>query len=741
MFAALGRLASRRPWYIIAAWVVLTVLVTAFHPSIKATTDQADFLPDKYDSIRAYSLIADAFGDEANASGGATILFDHEDGSALSAADLAKVQQIAAGLKPGSAFGAAEKNGSGATPLVQLPGDGKQRAGLVTLDLAPGVTGQDQSDMDQVKTLRSDLDDATEGTGLRAQVGGTLAQNYDQSQSGGNAEKLVVLATVLLLIILLGVIFRSVLVTLLPLITVIFFLAPLSAGLDNYAAKLFGLQKDDSTAVIIDIVLFGIGTDYILFFLFRYRERMRSHRVAATDRAARVAEHRSAVEYAVTRAGEATASAGGAVFIAFMTLALSTLGMFKSMGPNLAIAVAVTVLAALTLVPALTSVFGRALFWPSKKWRNEPKEAGFGRVGDALGKHPARFALVSGGVLVVLAVFALGFNPTFDLTSANASQSTESAKVDTLKVDRGFSAGAGTPTILVLHSKDDKPLTPAEITSFYGAISKIKGISLGGAAAATGGDAAAALSQIPSTPTLPVTVNLDNDPASDAALAFVKDTLRPEVDAAAPEGTEALVTGITAVFVDFKSAMNRDYLVVFPVAAAITILILMLVLRSLVAPWYLMVSVALGFAATLGAATLTFQDIGGQSGLIFMLPLLVYLFVVALGTDYNILMVTRLREEAQEGKGPREAAAWAVRHAGPTVAAAGLILAGTFASLMFGGNSFLVTLGFAISFGIALAAFVMALFFTPAITALVGHAAWWPGHGDEAAPERDHATH
>jgi RND superfamily putative drug exporter len=120
-----------------------------------------------------------------------------------------------------------------------------------------------------------------------------------------------------------------------------------------------------------------------------------------------------------------------------------------------------------------------------------------------------------------------------------------------------------------------------------------------------------------------------------------------------------------------------------------------------------------------------------------MLPILIYLFVVALGTDYNILMLTRLREEAREGREPREAAAEAVKHAGPTIAVAGLILAGTFASLMLGGNSFLVTLGFSIAFGIVIAAFVMAMFFTPALTALIGHAAWWPGHADEKHDERE----
>jgi RND superfamily putative drug exporter len=214
---------------------------------------------------------------------------------------------------------------------------------------------------------------------------------------------------------------------------------------------------------------------------------------------------------------------------------------------------------------------------------------------------------------------------------------------------------------------------------------------------------------------------------------LVKNTIRPAAHAAAPSGTYALVGGTTAVFADIQRAVNHDYAVVFPVAAAIILVILALLLRSLVAPWYLLVSVGLGFGATLGASVLVFQNLGGQPGLVFLLPIYMYLFVVALGTDYNILMVARLREEAREGRDPRDAAAMAVRHSGPTIGAAGLILAGTFASLMLAGNTILVQLGFAVSCGIALAAFVMAMFFAPSITALIGHRAWWPGHGDEPA--------
>jgi putative drug exporter of the RND superfamily len=699
MFAALGRLASRRPWYVIAAWIVFAIVVVATAPKVHSTTDQSDFLPDKYESIHATALIDKAFPQQQDS--GATIVFSRPDGAALSDDDVAKIGTIVGNLDLGSDFTHAEE------PQVSPT----KQVAIANLALADGVTGQKQSELDQVVDLRDQLAEATDGTGLKAQTTGNLPQSYDQSQSGQNAEKIVGIATFGLIIILLAIIFHSVIIALMP-IVLVGLVSGVANGLIAWAAKIFDLKTDDSTSVILIVVLFGIGTDYILFFLFRYRERMREGE-----------EHRAAVAQAIERAGEAIASAGGAVFVAFMTLVLSTLGIFRSIGPSLAIAVAVTLIAALTLVPAVVTVLGRALFWPSKKWKQPSTGSRFGRIGDSLGKHPVRYAVASGGVLAILAVFALGFNPTFDLGSSSSAANVESAQATQTMEDGGFSAGATQPTPVVLHS--DSGLDPATFTDFSAALAKAPGVAAVSPQAIPSQDGKTAL----------FIVTLKDDPSSDAALQAVKDGLRPAAAAAAPEGSRAYVGGLTSVFVDFQKAMNRDYAVVFPVAALIIMVILALLLRSLVAPWYLMVSVGLGFGATLGASVIVFQHIAGHQGLIFLLPIYIYLFVVALGTDYNILMIARLREEARAGKSPREAAAQAVRHAGPTVAAAGLILAGTFASLMLAGNSLLTSMGFAISFGIVVAAFVMSMFFTPALTALVGHAAWWPGHEDEKAPK------
>lgn len=707
MFAALGRYVARHPWQVIIAWVLLAVAVIATAPALTSTTDEAEFLPDHYESIRAAELQADAFPERTETA--AILVFDREDGEPLTDEDSATADDIAGQLGDLSLpeFGPITPNPPSENRLVQTA--------IVSL-------GQDSDPfseelLDSVRDLREEAEPLVDGTGLRLGVTGSAAQGLDSQEAASNAELIVGAATIVLILGLLLIIFRSPIIALMPII-VVGIISQVATGLIAFANEAFDLQADSSITVILIVVLYGIGTDYILFFLFRYRELLRQG-----------VESKTAVAHAIERAGEAIASAGGAVIVAFMALILSTLSIFRSIGPALAIAVAVTVLASLTLVPAIVSLLGTRVFWPSKAWKNEPKGARFAAVGNSLGRHPVRFAVVSGLVLAALSVLAFGFKPTFDLSDTGVPATAESAvALETLQ--KGLPPGATDPTAVFLRSTDGSPIDEADQTAFGSALGEAPGVA----------QVATPPTASPDGSTVIYSVVLDDDPTSDASMDNVAGPIRDIAHDSAPEGTEALVGGTTSVFVDLQDAMNRDYSVVFPVAALIIMVILALLLRSLVAPWYLMASVGLGFGATLGASVLLFQTIQGDDGLIFMLPIYIYLFVVALGTDYNILMVARLREESRNGLEPRDAAAMAVRHAGPTVAAAGVILAGTFASLMLGGNALLTSMGFAISFGIFVAAFVMAMFLTPALTALIGHAAWWPGHGDrrdEPAPKED----
>jgi putative drug exporter of the RND superfamily len=707
-FGRLARSVVKHPWRVIALWAVAVAAVVATSPGLPSTTDESSFLPKSYESIRASSLQATAFPRSKNVTGDAAIIvFSRADGGKLAHADSAKIAAITQALSTKhirniSAIVPAPVSANGVvqTAMVAMPDDVANGSGT-----AAG---------DAVKALRAGLRPLVAGTGLAEGVTGSAAQSLDSEQSGNRADQIVLIATLGLILVLLLLIFRSPVIALLPLI-LIAIVSQLAGGLIADVNNALHLGADSSISTILIVVLFGIGTDYILFLMFRYRERLRAGE-----------DTKQAMVSAVARVGEAIASAAGVVIVAFLALTLSTLSVLRAIGPALAIAVATTLLAGLTLVPAVVSLLGARVFWPSKSWRAEPAAARFSRLGRSLGRHPARFAAASGLLLAALAAGATAYNPTFDLSSAGIPATAESQTA--LKtLEKGLPPGATDPTDVLLHNASGRPLAAAQLTAYA---AKLR---------ALGGVGAVAPPRLSSdSATADFTVTLTHDPSSTAAVNAVKGPLRAGAHSAAPAGTYALVGGTTAVFADIQRAVNHDYAVVFTVAAIMILLILGLLLRSAVAPWYLMASVGLGFGATLGASVLVFQGLRGAAGLVFLLPIYMYLFVVALGTDYNILMIARLREETREGKTPRDAAANALRHTGPTIGAAGLILAGTFASLTLAGSTILSQLGFAVSCGIALAAFVMAMFFTPSLTALIGRRAWWPGHADR--PSRSSAT-
>ena len=697
VFTALGQLVTRHPWRVIGAWIIIAVAVIATAPALPTTSNEASFLPSSYESIKAQNLQDQAFPQAGKVDATAAIIvFARSDRGRLTPADKAKVASIASTLNDkhianilSVTAGPASPNGLVQTASVAMTND--------------VVNGSGTQAADAIKILRADIKPLISGAGLYAGVTGAAAQQLDSQQSGNKAEQVVLLATLVLILVLLLIIFRSPIIALMPIITIAI-VAEVAQGLIADVNSALNLNANSQTTVILIVVLFGIGTDYILFLMFRYRERLRAGDAP-----------RQAMATAVERVGEVIASAASVVIVAFLALLLSSLSIFRSLGPTLAIAVAVTLVAALTLIPAVVTLLGTRVFWPSKAWQREPKGARFAAIGRSLGKRPAVFAGVSGLVLVALAIGALGFKPTFDLSSAGIPGNAESQVALTV-LERGLPPGATEPTQVYLHATSGT-LTAAEIADYGTKLKTMDGV---GAVAPANVSADQATAEY--------TVTLSVDPESTTAVNTVKNGLRPQAHAAAPPGTYALVGGTTAVFADIQAAMNHDYAVVFPVAALIILVILMLLLRSLVAPWYLMLSVGLGFGATLGATVLVFQVFAGQAGLVFLLPVYMYLFVVALGTDYNILMIARLREQAQHGMTPRQAAADAVRHAGPAIGSAGLILSGTFASLVLAGNSILQQIGFAVAAGIALAAFVMAMFFAPSLTALVGNRAWWPGH-------------
>lgn len=687
-FGALARGVVRHPWYVIVGWLIAAAAIVAFAPRISSVTnpDQSSFLPSSSESAQAARLAAVAFPAGSGATG--VIVVRHADGSAFNDTDLGTVGALAARLnaaKPAAAMGISYDPRQSIAP-------NRAEALLVVAFNGPA---ERQDVRDAVAALRHDTTQALAGTGLSAGMTGQAATVVDNQHAFTKAEKIVTLATLALIVVLLALIFRSPLASLLPLVTVGLVYA-VSSGLAALGVHLLHRQVGQELPTIFIVVLFGIGTDYILFLLFRYRERLR-----AGDSPS------EAIAAAVERIGKAIGCAALAVVAAFGALVLASLKFFTTLGPALAVGVAVMLLAALTLVPAVVTVLGRYVFWPSRSLSRPVRHRAFAWWGRQVSRRPA---IVAVGSLVVLGTLAAGlaslrtsYDPIGQLPGG-----TEAARAYA-DLKRGFPAGALNPTDVYLHGS--APIPDSQLAAFVGRLGSIDGVA-----------AAEAPVRSADGTTVRVPLVLSAEPYSAQALDLVSGPLRDQARLAAPSGTSVLIGGATMAFADVRDHTNRDLMVIFPVAGALFMLILAGLLRAAAAPFYLVAMVVTGFAATLGASAWIFG-----ASLAFTIPIILYLFVTAIGTDYNILITARLREEINEGRSPREAAALAIEHAGPSVAAAAAILAGTFAALLISGVPFFVQIGFAVTLGIVLVAFGVSLLFVPAVTALLGRAAWWPG--------------
>ncbi|WP_214633039.1 MMPL family transporter [Antrihabitans cavernicola] len=700
----MARFVVFNPWKVIAAWVVVAVAVLTFAPGLNdvLNREQAGFLPDKYESVQTQKLAESAFAKSNDATG--TAVLKRDDGGPLTPQDQEKITALANTLSTSKIdrVVAAQTGPQAVSPNREVQLISLQFQGLP----------DDTKVFDAIKKIRETGKTDLNGTGLHMAVTGDAALGVDNQDAFSNALAIVGIATVVLILFLLLLIYRSPVAAFLPILSV-GIVSSIAPGIIALVAKATGLQVDQSLQIILTIVLFGVGTDYIVFLLFRFRELLREGE-----------EPKTALVQAVARVGEVIASAAGAIIVAFMALLLAIFGAFRSLGPGLAIAVAIMAIASVTLVPAIVSLIGTKVFWPSKSWQKQPTGTTFAKLGAFTGRRPAVVALISGGIMVVLALGMFSFKTDYDQLSQLPSD-TESAQ-GFKDLQSGFPAGALNPTLAYVHSTDGKPLDQSTVDGIADQLKTAPGI--GGTMAGQDGK----LGLISKDgQTAQINLLLTASPYANEAL----DTIEPLRDAAhkiAPAGSEVLIGGPTAAYADIRDANNRDLSVIFPVAGVLIALILGLLLRSVVAPLYLMASVVLVFFSTMGATAFQVTHLQDRPGVSFSLPIMLYLFVVAIGTDYNILMIARLREESRLGKEPREAARLAIAHGGPSVGAAGVILAGTFGSMLLAGIAFLTEMGFSVALGILLSSFVMSMFLVPSVTALLGHKAWWPGHGDAA---------
>jgi RND superfamily putative drug exporter len=637
--------------------------------------------------VKAQHLADRAFPQSAGETG--VFVVRRDDGKPLSLADRKLVQNLAAELGQAKVAGVTQ---------VSAPSQAVSKDGRVELvELGFVVNASNTTITDAVDRLRELTDATLRGSDLEAEMGGTPAEFVDLDKASSDAESIVATATIVLIVVLLLAIFRSPVAALVPILTVAVVSASATA-LIALLADALSLKADPSITSLLIVVLFGIGTDYTLFLLFRIRERLR-----AGD------DSRNAVAYAVRHVGVTVASSATVVIAAILALTLSKLESNRALAPSLAIAVFVMLVAALTLVPAVLSLLGPRIFWPSRHWREE-RGGGLGtRVASLISTRPVMTLSVSGVVLIALAIVALGFKSDYNSTS-DLSSSAESAKAQAT-LTAAFPQLTATPTSVLINGG-----TAAQADELVTKLNGVPGVAgVSNAEKSTSSDV------------WRIQVYLAGSSAfANQALNTVHDQIEPIAHSIGGSAS-AVVGGPTSAYVDVRSAINRDYRVIFPIAAGVIVLVLALVLRSLVAPWVLLGAVVLGFLATLGATVAVFQDFADKPGISFVLPLTMYVFVVAVGTDYNILVATRLREEQERSGYTSEGVYRATKASLPTIASAALILAGTFASLMLTSLNSQRQLGFGVSIGILLSALVMAAILVPSAVALLGRRFWWPG--------------
>ncbi len=679
MFRSVGRTVGHHPVRVILAWVAIVLgiaVAAAFVVGNSSSTSQqqTDFLPSKYESVQAAKLAARYFPQPNGAQ--ATLVVTRADQRQLSDADLKNASELITQLDQDADL--PKLDGIDPHTLVAAP---NRNVAIATAQFSD-TSGQPDV-ISSMHDLRSQTQDAFRGSGLQAQYTGEVAQVAD----AGKVQALIVFGTVAAIFLLLLLLFRSFVVAVGAVVHMLL----------SIAAHIWGFKIDETTTSLLPIVLFGVGTDYVVFFMFRYREQLRNG-----------LDHRVAIEKAIGLVGEAVSSSAFAVIVSFAALGLSQLKSLRLLGPALGLAVLVMLASSLTLIPAVLALTGKRIS-RRESWRRAPVPRRVAPIASLVSSRPMVTLAATLATFIVLGVAALGMHA--DYRAPDPPSGTESGQA-WADVKHAFPQGVLYPTHVYVHS-DTGSLDSPQLRDVRQRIQQLPGV---------GAVAQPAINRAGDTALF--SVELTADPSSPQAVDTIRHQLGPMSHRISNADQTVQVGGPTMAQSDFQTALARDMRVIFPVAALLIGLILVLMLRALLAPALLMFSVALGFAATLGAAVIAFQGFGSHPGLEGTLPIIVYLFVASIGTDYNILMIARIKEESDAGKSPREAVRMAICHTGPSVAAAAVVLASSFAILML--SPYVSQVGFAVAAGVLMSMWLSSWLYVPALSAVLGRRMWWP---------------
>jgi RND superfamily putative drug exporter len=720
VFASIGNFSVRFRWVIVVVWVVITVFSVKAFPGLSdvAKDSQSSFLPANSPSVQAEDL-AQPFQDSQH--GVATLIAARED-AVLSAADIQQITAIETRIK--GIPGVLRIQDFGLSP------DKHAEQAQVVTDLPPFSAGSDAISL--VAAIRATF--PSDASGLQVHLTGTIPGFVDQQSQSKSSQGDVQKFSLLFIIVLLLIAFRALLaplVTLLPAALVLALASPVIAG-----ATHLGVQVSAITQFILIVLVLGAGTDYGLFLVFRTREELR-----------RGLDPKDAVRRAVATVGESITFSALIVMAALMSLIIAQFDFYQALGPALAIGIALMLMAGLTLLPALLAIFGRAVFWPSRASLDEnPRANIYGRIAAVVVRRPMPVAVVGAIIFGAIALGQIG-TTTAGFADMSAPTGTDSAAGDTLISQHYGSANLNATEFLFkfttpIWSHADDLQTLQTTLQAKGGFATVEGpLTFSGQALTpeqlvavhTSGNTLAteALARFVSADGR--TVQYIGVEAGGAATPITEvPALRTLVDhAGASVNAEAQgVFGIQPFAYDVNQLSSSDLWHIIPVVAVLIAILLTIVMRSLVAPLYLVTSVLLSYLAALGLTALIFVHFGGQDGINFVLPFLMFVFLMALGSDYNVLVMTRIREESHL-LSTREAVRKAIGATGTTVTTAGLILGGTFAVLAFAGGgasggSQIQQIGYGVAFGVVMDTFVVRTILVPAIVVLLGRWNWWP---------------
>jgi putative drug exporter of the RND superfamily len=632
-----------------------------------------------------------------------------------------------------------------------------------------------------VTDIRAYLKNVTAHTGLRAYATGPAGVVEDAVLIFSATDLPLLLGTVGLVLVLLILLYRSPILALLPLLAVGWALQVVNA-LIGFAGQigLFGVSQQATS--IMTVLLFGAGTDYTIFVAVRFREEL-----------LRTQDKHEAMRTTMRAVGEAITSSAGTVILALLTLTLTAIGLYNSLGPTLAMAVAVMLMAGLTLVPALLVWLGRAAYWPFVP-RYQAEQAarsdvtslrGFwGKLGAWTARHRVVAVAGSAMLLAVLTLGNIGTQPSFNFLTSFRNPTASSSGYAILR--EHFPAGTLAPTTLLIKLQGTQPDAYqhlVQLDEVLVAVQKVPGVAkvegptrpdgnaplvdpatLQAAIAALppgvrnairsgkqvplaptcqgpqcpppdpqlmatiGAFAASSTYVSPDNSTLQLSVVLRDDPYSLEAINRI-DPLRGALTKAIKDtGLSAVgyLAGQTSLLADTSGYNQHDLLLIVPLVLVLVGLVLALLLRSLVAPLYLLGAVTLNFLATIGACDFFFQHIAGQEGYSYAIPLYTFIFLVALGADYTIFLMARVREEARR-HGLEAGVPYAVSRTGGVITSAGLILAGTFAVLTTLPLNVLYQFGVCVAVGVLMDTFIVRGLLVPGMVLLLGRWNWWPG--------------